>query len=148
VSDAASREDAFDTTSLARMMRSLPADQLAEGMRLNREAILGEVFRRFPEQASPAALREEAVIEWRISGGSGPGGYDRWFILLRDGRCETGRDLELRPRVTFTVGPIDLLGLVTGTANPARLVLTRRLRIRGDLLFAARMPQLFRVPRS
>jgi SCP-2 sterol transfer family len=138
--------EGFDTASMARMVRSMPPEQLAEGLRLNREAILGEVFRRFSDQLSPAGRRQEAVIKWKIGEGSGRGGYDRWFVVLRDGRCESGLDLDLRPRVTFTVGPLDFLRLVTGNADPTRLWLRRRLGIRGDLRFAARMPSFFTRP--
>jgi hypothetical protein len=137
----------FDSAALAQLVRSTPPDQLAQGIKLNRDAILGEVFRRFPEQLTDAGRRQDAVIQWRISGGSGEGGYDRWFVVIRDGRCGTERDLDVRPRVTFTVGPVDFLRLVTANANPTRLFLTGRLRIRGDVVFAARLPQLFAIPR-
>jgi putative sterol carrier protein len=137
----------FDSAALARLVRSTPPDQLAQGIELNRDAILGEVFRRFPEQLTESGRRHEAVIQWRISGGSGSGGYDRWFVVIRDGRCETARDLDLKPRVTFTVAPVDFLRLVTANANPTRLFLAGRLRIRGDVLFATRLQQLFAMPR-
>lgn len=140
-------DGAFDTAALARMVSTTPPEQLAEGMRLNREPILAEVFRRFPERLSEAGRRQTGVIQWRIKEGSGPGGYDRWFVVLRDGECTTGRDLDERPRITFTVGPVDFLRLATGTADPVRLVLTRRLGMRGDLLWARRLPEFFRVPK-
>jgi putative sterol carrier protein len=144
VADAAA---GFDSAALAQLVRSTPPDQLARGIELNRDAILGEVFRRFPEQLTEAGRRQTAVIQWRISGGSGAGGYDRWFVVIREGRCETGRDLDEKPRVTLTVGPVDFLRLVTANANPTRLFLTGRLRIRGDVPFATRLPQLFAIPR-
>jgi hypothetical protein len=137
----------FDSAALAQLVRSTPPDQLAQGLELNRDAIIGEVFRRFGEQLTDAGRRRNAVIQWRISGGSGPGGYDRWFVVIRDGQCETGRDLDLRPRVTLTVDPVDFVRLVTANANPTRLFLSGRLRIRGDVLLAARLPQLFEMPR-
>jgi SCP-2 sterol transfer family len=137
----------FDSAALAQLVRSTPPDRLAQGIELNRDAILGEVFRRFPEQLTEYGRRHEAVIQWRISGGSGAGGYDRWFVIIREGRCETGRDLGLKPRVTFTVDPVDFLRLVTANAKPTRLFVTGRLRIRGDMLFATRLPQLFAIPR-
>jgi putative sterol carrier protein len=137
----------FDSAALAQLVRSTPPDQLAQGIELNRDAIIGEVFRRFPEQLTEAGRSHDAVIQWRISGGWGEGGYDRWFVVIRDGSCEIARDLDLRPRVTFTVGPVDFLRLVTANANPTRLFLTGRLRIRGDVLFATRLPQLFVMPR-
>lgn len=138
--------EGFDTAALARMVRTMPPQELAQGLRLNRDAILGEVFRRFPDQLTQEGRSERAVIKWRLTGGEGEGGYDRWYVVLADGRCDVGPDLDLKPRVTFTVDALDFLRLATGNANPTRLWLTRRLRIQGDVLWAARMPRFFRVP--
>jgi hypothetical protein len=140
-------EGAFDSATLARMVRSMPPEQLAEGMRLNREPILSEVFRRWPERLTDRGRRENGVIRWRIADGSGADGYDHWYVVLGGGECRTGRDLDRRPRITFTVGPLDFLRLATGEANPLRMVLTRRLVMRGDLLWARHIPAFFRVPR-
>lgn len=137
----------FDTAALARMVRSMPPVELAEGVRVNRDAILSQAFDRFGDQVSPAGRRQRGAIKWKISGAAGADGHDRWFVVLGDGRCETGRDLAVKPRVTFTVGPLDFLRIVTGNADPRRLVLRRRLRIRGDLLWAARMQSFFKIPR-
>ena len=97
--------DGFDTAAPAQMLRSMPPEQIAEGLRVNRDALLGQAFARFPDQLTDAGRRERGAIQWRISGGEGAGGYDRWFVVLSEGRCETGRDLGVKPRVTFTVGP-------------------------------------------
>lgn len=139
--------DGFDTASLARMLRSMPEEQVAEGLRVNRDALLGGIFERMPDQLTDAGRRERGAIQWRISGAPTGDGYDRWFVVLHEGRAEVGRDLGVKPRVTFTVGDLDFLRLVTGLADPRRLWLTRRLKIRGDLLWAGRMPRLFRTPR-
>lgn len=138
--------EGFDTASLARMVRSMPAEQLAEGVRVNREALLQGVFERLAERLTDAGRRERGAIQWRISGAESADGFDRWFVVLDGGRCETGRDLDVKPRVTLTVGPLDFLRLVTGAADPRRMWFQRRLRIRGDLIWAARMPRLFRPP--
>ena len=137
---------AFDTKTLARMVREMPDEALRDGIRQNRDVLLGEVFRRFPEQLTAAGKRQNAVIKWRI-GDRPDGGHDRWFVVLRGGGCEVGRDLDLKPRVTLQLGALDFLKVATGNANPVRLYLRRRLKVRGDLLFAARMERLFRVPR-
>jgi predicted lipid carrier protein YhbT len=137
---------AFDTETLARMVREMPDDALEQGIRANRDVLLAEVFRRFPEQLTDAGRRVNAVIKWRI-GGREDGGYDHWFVVLRDGTCEVGRDLDLRPRLTIQVSALDFLKVGTGNANPVRLFLRRRLRVRGDLRLAARMQALFAVPR-
>jgi putative sterol carrier protein len=133
------------TDALARMIRSLPEDQLAAGVRANREPLLEEVFRRFPERISEAGRRADAVLKWRL-GGRDDGGYDRWSIVLRHGACEVAKDLDAKPRVTLTLDALDFLKLVTGNASPIKLLATGRLSMRGDLIFAARIPTLFKAP--
>ncbi|MGI9020852.1 MAG: SCP2 sterol-binding domain-containing protein [Solirubrobacterales bacterium] len=137
----------FDPAALARMLRSMPEEQLAEGLRVNRDTLLEGVFARFGDHLTDAGRRERGAIKWKISGAETADGYDRWFVILAEGRCETGRELDLAPRVTFTVAPLDFLRLIGGAADPRRLWLTRRLGIRGDLLWAGRMPRFFRRPR-
>ena len=137
----------FDIATLARMVRELPPEQLREGLRVNRETLIGEVFRRFPERLSDTGRRQDGVIQWMI-GDRADGGYDRWFVVLRDGECETGLDLGLKPRVTLKLGALEFMQLVTGNADPVRMLFTRKLRIRGDLIFAGKMQSFFRMPRS
>jgi hypothetical protein len=64
----------------------------------------------------------------------------------RRGECRTGRDLDVRPRVRLELDALDFLKLVPGNANPLKLALTGRLKIRGDPLFAPRIPRFFEVP--
>jgi putative sterol carrier protein len=50
--------------------------------------------------------------------------------------------------VTLVVDPVNFLKLVTGNANGPELFLRRKLRIKGDLIFAAQVPGLFTIPRG
>jgi putative sterol carrier protein len=50
------------------------------------------------------------------------------------------------PRVTLRVDAADFLKLVTGNANPTMFFLRGKLKIKGDLGFAATLPRLFRMP--
>src|SRR3954462_9287387 len=128
------------------MVREMPPEALRDGLKVNREALIGEVFRRFPERLSDAGRRQNAVIQWRI-GDREDGDYDRWFVVLRNGECVTGKDLDEKPRVTLTLGAVEFMQLVTGNADPLRMLLKRKLRIRGDLIFAGKIESLFTIPR-
>jgi putative sterol carrier protein len=87
------------------------------------------------------------VIEWRLHGiGNEGAGAQRWFVVLSDGECRTGRDLDAKPRVTLELGALEFLKLVTGNANPVAMFMTGKLKIRGDLLFAARVQGFFSIP--
>jgi putative sterol carrier protein len=70
----------------------------------------------------------------------------RRVVVLDGGACRTGRGLDVRPRLTLELGAVDFLKLVTDNANPVNLALSGRLGIRGDLLFAPRIPRFFRDP--
>jgi putative sterol carrier protein len=90
----------------------------------------------------------EAVVHWRFTEGSGQGGYDRYESVISRGECSTGRDKTAEPRVTITVGPYDFLRLITSHASAPVLFMTGKLKVRGDLAFAAGMMGLFDLPRA
>jgi len=49
-------------------------------------------------------------------------------------------------RVTFTIGAPDFLRLVTGHAAGPMLFMTGKLKIEGDMMFAASTASLFTIP--
>jgi putative sterol carrier protein len=134
----------FNTEALARIVRDASEEELKAGLRENREPMIEEIFRRFPERLSDRGRREEAVIEWRIRRDDAE--PDRWFVLIDRGECRTAREFDGEPRLRIEVGTLGFLKLVTGAANPVQMFMTGGLRIRGDLVLAARMQGLFEVP--
>jgi putative sterol carrier protein len=136
-----------DLQQLARTIGETPDAQLREGMRSEfRGAILDEVFRRFPEHIDPARTKGvSARTRWKVTGRD-DGDADRFAVIFENGACRAERDSGERPRVTFEIDGADLLKLVTGNANPMVLVGTGRLRVKGDLLFAARIANFFTIP--
>ena len=48
--------------------------------------------------------------------------------------------------MTIVIDGVDFLKLVTGNANPVISFITGKLKIKGDLGFAAQIPGLFRIP--
>lgn len=138
----------LDPRAIAGMISDATDAQLEEGFAANRELILGEVFRRMAGHLRPErATGLDAVVEWRILGRAG-GGHDRWQVSIGEGLCTVSRDGDAQPRVTFTLGPVDFIRLATGSASGPRLFLVGRLKIEGDLVFAARVPGLFTIPTS
>ncbi|MEA2389361.1 MAG: hypothetical protein QOG41_2134 [Thermoleophilaceae bacterium] len=122
-------------------------DQLAEGMATNREQILEEIFTRWPTEFRPEKARDvDAVIEWQIT--RPEGGEDRWQITIRDGSCSVARDGgEPDPNVTFRVAPVEFVKLIAGVEAGPKLFILGRLKVRGDLMLAARFQGLFNAPR-
>jgi len=136
----------IDVDAVARLVREIPDRQLRDRLRGPvRQIVLDEIFRRMPQYLNPKqAARVDALVAWRITGRR-DGGYDEYRTLIRDGRCTVGEPAG-RPRVTVRTSPVVFLKLVTGNANPVRTALRHRLSIRGDLLFASRLPRIFRIP--
>lgn len=135
----------LDPAEVARAVALLPEQQLREALRGEaRAAVLDEIFRRFPDYIDPARIRDvEAVVEWLIDD---DGSMDRYAVVIDRGACRAGKDLAAEPRVTFELGALDFLKLVTGNVQPGILFLTGRMRLRGDELFAVEMASYFRIP--
>lgn len=114
-----------------------------------RTRILEEIFRRMSEHLrTERAATVRAVVHWRLTGGSGEGGYDRWETVIEDATCVIRRESTRDPRVTITAHPVDFLKLITNNASGPVLFLTGKLKIKGDLGFAAGLTSLFDLPRA
>ena len=139
----------IDANELARNMAQASDDQLAELMAgPMRGQILAEIFRRMAEHfRADAASDTDAVIHWRI-GGRSDDEFDRYETVIRNGACDAHEGYEHEEaKVTFTVGGADFLKLVTGNAAGPTLFMTGKLKIKGDLMFAASAAGLFTIPK-
>ena len=137
-----------DSDTAAGLLAALPDETLAELMAGPlREAIVPEVFRRMPERFMPeAAGGIEAVVEWSVTGG--PDGADRALIRVGGGRCELLDPGSAEPDATLEMDAPELVRLITGRSDPAEAFMSGRLKVRGDLMTAARIPTLFELPRD
>ena len=139
-------DEQVDIEAIAALVREADEEQLQAGFEANRDLMLTEAFRHMPATLRPDKARAaRAVAEWRITGRE-DGGHDRFQVIVEDGRCVVERDGTADADVTFTIGPVDFLRLITGGADPAKLFLFGRLRVKGDLMLAARLPTWFAVP--
>lgn len=112
-----------------------------------REMLLAETFRRLAQHVRTdrvGQLRAEA--RWRLTGGSGDGGYDRYECRFADGGCTVSTEVTARPHATLTVSPVDFLRLTTRQATAAVLFVTGKLTVKGDLGFAAGLTRYFDLP--
>jgi len=121
-------------------------EQIAEGMTANRGLLLQEIFNRWPDQFRAEAARDvNALIEWRIT--RPEGGEDRWQLRLAGGACTVSQDPDDKePDVTFTIGPVDFVKLIAGVESGPKLFVFGRMKIRGNLMLAARVQGFFRAP--
>jgi putative sterol carrier protein len=139
-----------DANELAKNLGQATDGQLKELMAGElREQILTEIFRRMAEHFRADSARDvDAVIHWRI-GGRADGASDVYETVIADGTCVahegTTHD---SARVTFKIGGAHFLKLVTGNAAGPTLFMTGKLKIEGDLMFAASAASLFTIPKG
>ena len=139
-----------DPAAFAKAVAETPDEALAEGMASeNRRLILDEIFAQMERRFDATRGGDvEAVIDWKIHDRP-EGGYDHYRVSISGGKCRVEYEpAEGEPRVTFKVKPVTFLRLVTGNASGPQLFLTGRLKIDGDLMFAARVQNLFEIPKS
>jgi putative sterol carrier protein len=139
---------AIDPAAFAKAVADTPEDDLAAGFQDEqvRTLVLDGIFSQMEEHFDGAKAGEtEAVIEWQILDRPG-GGADRYQVIVTGGTCSVEKDGEHSPRVTFTIKPVDFLKLVTGNAAGPMMFMTGKLKIDGDLMFAAGVQSLFRIP--
>ena len=139
---------AVDPREFAAQLANTPDEQIAAGM--NSEArgmVLDEIFKRMGEHLRPETARGvEAVVHWKILERP-DGGHDHYELVIKDGKATVSDTPQREPRVTFSVGAVDFLRLVTGNANGPILFTTGKLKISGDLVFAAQIAGMFRIPK-
>lgn len=129
----------------ASWVRTTPEQRLRSVMHSRlRGPLLWQIFRTIARRAQPDP-RVDAVVEFRIAGRR-RGGVDRYQLMLVDGRGRTSRRGGRRPALTLELEPVAFLRLVSGTASPQRLLLSGRLKVRGDLILALRLPAILRIP--
>jgi putative sterol carrier protein len=139
-----------DADQLAQLVAGASDEQIAEGLSdpAARKATLDEIFRRMAEHVEPAKARgHDAVIHWLILDGP-DGGHDHYEVVLEDGACTVSEEPAREPRVTFKIGAVDFIRLVSGNAAGPVLFMTGKLKIEGDLMYASTMTSLFRIPRG
>lgn len=153
-SDLAGSGDEVDLSGLgpeqfARLISRASDDQIAAVMRRPelRERVLDEVFRRMGEHYKSDRARDtEAVVRWRI------GSDDdllRYECVLTGGTCAVNKEPQHdEPRATVTVTAPEFLKLASGNASAPALFMKGKLKVAGDLGFAAGLTKLFQIPKA
>ncbi|MGH3322012.1 MAG: SCP2 sterol-binding domain-containing protein [Streptosporangiaceae bacterium] len=113
-----------------------------------RGKVLDEVFQRMGSRfRADKAAETRAVVHWRI-GDRSDGGHDTYETVIEDGAFTVSGSPEREPRVTLTLGAVPFLELASGNANGMTMFMTRKLKVAGDLAFAATLMGFFDIPRA
>ncbi|HEY6424111.1 MAG TPA: SCP2 sterol-binding domain-containing protein [Pseudonocardiaceae bacterium] len=146
---------AMDPRAFARLIKYASKRQLDAVLSdpALRCALLDRVFNRMADQFRPdKAPGRDSAIRWRITGG--PGGddvYETWISGARNPvapHCTTSREPSHDPRVTFTLSGDQFLMLVSGNASPTMMFITGKVKLEGDLGFAANLTNIFDIPKA
>ncbi|MEU7529399.1 SCP2 sterol-binding domain-containing protein [Saccharothrix sp. NPDC042600] len=112
-----------------------------------RERVLDEVFRRMEAHfRADRAGAARAVVHFRLTGGAGA--EDVYEVVIEDAGCTIDKSATRESRATVTLGPVEFLKLATGNASAPVLFMTGKLKVKGDLGFAAGFMGLFDIPKA
>jgi hypothetical protein len=132
----------------ARLVRGAPAHSLERILRTPvRRAVLDGIFWQMPQQlASGSAAGLTALVHWHIGTGKG-GPVDIYELEFDDGRCRTRRGAGGgAPQLTITLDAAEFVRLAAGNLNPMQAYFGGRIILGGDIMLAAKLEALFRIP--
>jgi putative sterol carrier protein len=140
----ASLRENVSTREFSRLVKTASDAELEAALHgPRRERILDQIFSRMPSRLrADRAHGIDTVIHWRI-GGSPAGGEDVYEVTIHDGTCEVARPPNQEPDVTFAIEAVPFIKLIAGATSPFKIMVSRQLRITGDLPLAMRVGRLF-----
>ena len=100
-------------------------------------AMMTEYYR--PERAGDV----DATVQWRITD---DGEDHHYFIRFTSTRCETARGESDDATTWITTDLARFARIVVGQANAVKLLMTRKLKASGDVLFARKIEGFFDLP--
>jgi len=139
----------IDPKQFAQLVKSASNDELAAAVAGDKRAkVLAEVFSRMPALfRADRAGATSAVVHWNIDGKEG-GGADTYELVIADGACKLSPTPEQEPKLSLTLGTVEFLKVVSGNANPVMMFMTGKLKAKGDLGLAAKIGDLFDIPKA
>jgi putative sterol carrier protein len=103
-------------------------------------ASVKEVFEKMPEVFNPAAAAGmNSVFQFHITGAEG----GDWYVTIKDGACSVSTGVFENPTVALTLADVDWLAMCNGTLNGMTAFMTGKLKAKGDIMAAQRIPSLF-----
>lgn len=129
----------------AQLVAAAEDDQLIEAIReVGTEQVLDRVFqgmeeRFLPERAEGVTADIQFVVE-------DAGEQHPYLVRVDQGSCGIEGTRADDPRVTLTTDLLHFLKLTSGQAGGPSLFMSGKLKISGELMFAARVTNFFEVP--
>jgi len=144
------RAPAHLADGFARVVRDLPDERLEQLMRSPaRGVVLEGIFWQLPkhlDRERAAAL--SCSIRWHLTGRP-DGETDIYQVELAKGHCRVIRSPRgPQARATITLDGTEFVRIAAGRSNPLQAYFNGGLTVSGDIMFAARLASLFRIPSS
>jgi hypothetical protein len=129
-----------------------PRERAARGLKLYEAGMIGEkrgpaardaeaveiLFDSMRRGADPSQAPAGTVIQYEF------GDFEPWYLRLDNGSSDVARGRAARPTLRLRFRSFDdFVDVGTGRADPARMMLRRRIRPRGSLRLLARLPKVF-----
>ncbi|MGH3836408.1 MAG: SCP2 sterol-binding domain-containing protein [Pseudonocardiaceae bacterium] len=144
---------AMEPQAFARLIKYASTEQLAAvlGDPALRRALLDRIFSRMASQFRPEnAPGSDSAIHWRLTGGpEGDEVHETWITGTQGPatpQCSTSKEPSHDPRVTLTMSGEQFLKLVSGTSSPTMMFVTGKVKLDGDIGFAAQLTKIFDMP--
>ncbi len=139
----------IEPQEFAQAVKSTPDSEISQALSgEERGRILDSIVGTFPRLFhADRAGSTNAVIHWNVTGRP-DGGTDTYEVRIADGACSVTSTPEHEPRLSLTVGPLDFVKVVSGNGNPVMMVMTNKLKAKGDLSLATSIQQLFAIPKA
>jgi putative sterol carrier protein len=130
-----------------RLVRDSPPQRLEQLMRSPaRRPVLDGIFWQMPRQVDTSvAGGTTTAIKWVVTGRS-DGGSDVYQLVIEDGRARSERGETVEARLTVTLDGVEFLKLASGKSDPMQAYFTGRIQLSGDIMVAAKLAQMFRMP--
>jgi alkyl sulfatase BDS1-like metallo-beta-lactamase superfamily hydrolase len=108
------------------------------------DAALDRIFGMMPEYYRPDRVGDvDATVQWRINDGA----QDHHYVIeFQPDACETWQGVAEQPTAAISTDIVRFARIVTGQANPVKLLVTRKLKASGDVMFARRIAGFFDIP--
>jgi alkyl sulfatase BDS1-like metallo-beta-lactamase superfamily hydrolase len=133
---------------VGRLVRDTPPDRLEQLMRSPaRKPLLDGIFWSVPRQMDARqAAGVETTIRWCITGRPDEE-TDVYHLVIEGGKANVVKGLPgPDPRLTITMDGVEFLRLVSGNSDAMQAYFTGRVQLAGDIMVAAKLAQLFKLP--
>lgn len=134
----------MDPSNFARIISRASKDQIEAVVSdpALRVRVLDEVFRRMEVHfRSDRAGATKAVVHFHVL-------EDVYEAIIENAECTINKGVTREARAVVTLTPADFLKLATGNASAPVLFMTGKLKVKGDLGFAAGFMSLFNIPKA